>query len=144
VYHDPANLFVAKFIGSPGMNLVPARYSDGMVHVNGSQFEVDDGWRAMLGTQLGSEGNVIVGFRPEAARVNPQGKIAGTTYANDLHGGYSMLHVELANDQIVHVRSGRGTDFQIGENLRFDLDPQMVRFFNPETEVALHKEDNHP
>jgi ABC-type sugar transport system ATPase subunit len=144
VYSNPANIFVARFIGSPGMNLVPARYQDGMVQVNGSQFEVDNGWRAVLGTELGSEGKVIVGFRPEAARVNPQGKIAGTTYANDLHGGYSMLHVELTTDQIVHVRSGRETNYQIGDYLRFDLDPDMVRFFHPETEVALYTEETHP
>ena len=143
VYHDPANIFVARFIGSPGMNLVPARYADGVVYVNGSQFEVDEGWREALGGSLNSEGKVILGFRPEAARVHPEGKIAGTTYANDLHGGYSMLHVELSKDQIVHVRSGRETNYQIGENLRFDLDPNMVRFFHPETEVALRKAEKH-
>ena len=35
VYHDPANLFVANFIGSPGMNLVPGKYANGVVHLQG-------------------------------------------------------------------------------------------------------------
>ena len=35
VYYDPANLFVAHFIGSPGMNLVPGKYADGVVHLEG-------------------------------------------------------------------------------------------------------------
>src|SRR5512134_1369312 len=33
VYHDPANLFVAKFIGSPGMNLVSGHYAQGVFHI---------------------------------------------------------------------------------------------------------------
>ena len=35
VYHNPANLFVANFIGSPGMNLVKCHYSDGKIHLPG-------------------------------------------------------------------------------------------------------------
>jgi len=141
VYHDPANVFVARFIGSPGMNLIPARYDDGIVYFEGgNRFSVDPTWRSVLGSGLGQMGKVIVGFRPEAARVHALGQLSGTTYANDLHGGYSMLHLEVGRDQIVHVRSGRETVYHIGDNLHFDIDPQMVRFFHPETEIALRKE----
>jgi multiple sugar transport system ATP-binding protein len=140
VYHSPANIFVARFIGSPGMNLIPARYSDGMVTLEGgSRFPVDDAWRAALGAGLNSDGIVIVGFRPEAAKVIPDGSLSGITYASDLHGGHSMLHIELAKGQVVHVRTSRQTSYRIGENLRFDLDPAMVRFFHPQTERALRK-----
>ena len=70
VYHTPANLFVARFIGSPGMNLVPGRYEDGIVYLDGdNKFEVPDGWRGTLGSRLNSDGRVIIGFRPEAASV---------------------------------------------------------------------------
>lgn len=140
VYQNPANLFVARFIGSPGMNLVPAHYSDGTVTLEGgSKFEVDACWRETLSSDLDDDGKVIVGFRPEAARVHSEGQLAGSTYASDMHGGYSMLHIEIAPGQVVHVRSGRQVHFNIGENLQFDLDPERVRFFHPETELALHK-----
>ena len=47
VYHDPANLFVANFIGSPGMNLVPGKYADGVVHLEGgSDYAVPAGLEA--------------------------------------------------------------------------------------------------
>jgi ABC-type sugar transport system ATPase subunit len=142
VYHDPANIFVARFIGSPGMNLVPARYEDGMVYLSGdNRFAVSDAWRSALGKGLDADGRVILGFRPEAARVHTGGALAGATYANDLHGGYSMLHIEVDAHQIVHVRGGREIKYGIGENLRFDLDPRMVRFFHPTTEMALRTED---
>ena len=141
VYHTPANLFVARFIGSPGMNLVAARYDDGVVYLDGdNKFEVNDGWRGTLGSSLNGDGSVIIGFRPEAASVHTDGKLQGTTYASDMHGAYRMLHIQLANREIVHVRSDRQMGYGIGENLRFDLDPAQVRFFHPETELALLKE----
>ena len=143
VYHNPANIFVARFIGSPGMNLVPARYAAGTVTLEGgSCFPVDDVWRSALGG-LGADGKVIVGFRPEAAHLSAAGALRGATYASDLHGGYRLLHVELAPGQIVHVRASRQTNYGIGEHLRFDLDPAMVRFFHPQTELALSKEAVH-
>jgi multiple sugar transport system ATP-binding protein len=140
IYHNPANLFVARFIGSPGMNLVPGHYQDGIVHLEGgNSFAVTDSWKPILGKNLPNDGRVIVGFRPEAAQLSPEGQITAPTYANDLHGGYNMLHLQLSPDQIVHVRTGRERHYPIGATIRFDIDPHMIRFFHPETELALHK-----
>jgi hypothetical protein len=70
VYHDPANLFVANFIGSPGMNLVTGKYADGVVNlVGGSVYAVPEAWKPALATTL-REDDVVVGFRPEAAQVS--------------------------------------------------------------------------
>lgn len=140
VYNTPANIFVAKFIGSPGMNLVPAHYAEGVVTLeSGSSFPVDEGWQKALRTKLSEDGKVIVGFRPEAAKVISEGTISGATYASDMHGGYNMLHIEIAPNQVVHVRTSRQESYPIGENLRFSIDPKMVRFFHPQTELALQK-----
>jgi multiple sugar transport system ATP-binding protein len=144
VYHNPANIFVARFIGSPGMNLVPANYHDGVIHFEGgNHYTVPNDWKASLASNLGADGRVIVGFRPEAAHVSETGELVAPTYANDLHGGYTMLHLELVKDQIVHVRASRETSYKIGDTLHFDLDPKMVRFFHPETEMALVKQGQH-
>ncbi|MDX2160022.1 MAG: ABC transporter ATP-binding protein [bacterium] len=141
VYHDPANLFVARFIGSPGMNLLNARYSDGKAILpGGSAVTVPGAYRAALDHALNdSDGAVIVGFRPEALRVNvTDGECSGVVYADDLHGGYSMLHLELADDVIIHGRMSRDTAHPIGETMVFDIDPAMMRFFHPKTELAIH------
>jgi len=144
VYHNPSNLFVAKFIGSPGMNLMNGHYHEGQVHFEGGHhYAVPDEWLASIESRLNPNGDVVMGFRPEAARVstNGDGQLRSSVYADDLYGGYSMLHLELPDGSIVHARSSREATRTIGENLRFDIDPQMVRFFNPETEVALQKGD---
>jgi hypothetical protein len=45
----------------------------------------------------------------------------------------------MAGDNVVHLRADRGTRYPIGTMVRFDIDPQMARFFNPQNELALRK-----
>jgi multiple sugar transport system ATP-binding protein len=142
VYYDPANLFVARFIGSPGMNLVSAVYSEGVVNVPGTEnrYSVPDGWASPIGETIGGEGRIVLGFRPEAARVKTDGPLSGEVYASELQGAYSVMHVNVNTDDIVHIRTDRQIDYPIGTQVNFDIDPQMVRFFNPADEAAIQKE----
>ena len=139
VYHNPANLFVANFIGSPGMNLVTGKRAEGTVCLPGDNcYPVSESWRAALAKASSDE--VTLGFRPEVAQIKPDGAVAGQVYKTDLHGSYTMLHVNLEGDLIVHIRAGKETIYPIGTPVRFDLNPDMVRFFDPKTEAALQRE----
>lgn len=143
VYHDPANLFVARFIGSPGMNLVRGRTADGLIHLpGGNQYPVPEASRPLLAHLPGEE--VVLGFRPEAAAVQPEGPLGASVYADDLHGAYTMLHLALDGtaESVVHVRSGRDQSYKIGTSVRFGLKPEMVRFFNPLSGKSLSLEAN--
>jgi multiple sugar transport system ATP-binding protein len=138
VYHDPANLFVARFIGSPGMNLLTGRYEDGVIYLPGdNRYPVSADHRALLARALRGD-TVILGFRPEAATVSENGALGGLVYSADLHGSYTMLHLALGSEEtIVHVRGSRGMGRSVNTPLHFDLNPAMVRFFDPTTERAL-------
>lgn len=145
VYHNPSNLFVARFIGSPGMNLITGTYTDGQVRLPGGNcYLVPNEWQADLLRGVGVDGKVVLGFRPEAASVNPNGLLGAQVYASDLHGSFTMLHLNLNENEnqseIVHVRSARQMNYPIGTSVRFDLNPNMVRFFNPQTETAIAHE----
>ncbi|UCC88311.1 MAG: ABC transporter ATP-binding protein [Anaerolineales bacterium] len=138
VYHKPANLFVARFIGSPGMNLAAGQYADGVVSLPGSnKLTLPPDWRLALDEALGGEGEVMVGFRPEAAMISDEGTLVGEVYATDMHGAYTMLHVNMNEFDIVHIRSDRLIRFPIGTPVRFDIGPEMARFFDPKTEAAI-------
>jgi multiple sugar transport system ATP-binding protein len=138
VYHKPANLFVAQFIGSPGMNLTSGGYADGVVSMPGSnRLTIPTEWHASLDQSLGGKGEVIVGFRPEAAMISDQGTLVGEVYATDMHGAFTMLHVTMNEHDIVHIRSDRLIRHPIGTPVRFDINPEMVRFFDPGTELAI-------
>ena len=141
VYHNPANLFVARFIGSPGMNLVQGEYRDGAVHIPGcGPYAVPDDWKPALANSLDADGAVILGFRPEAATVSSAGELPATVYATDLHGSYTMLHLEICDTQVIQARASRETHFDINTPVNFNLNPAMVRFFHPKTEHAILKE----
>lgn len=144
VYYEPSNLFVARFIGSPGMNLIGGQYSDGIVHLpGGNEYVVPERWRSALASQLSGD-QVILGFRPEAAHARGKGVLKAEVYASDLHGAFNMMHVALEGENIeamVHIRDERGHRHAIGEQIQFELDPQMVRFFDPQSEQALVLEE---
>ena len=57
--------------------------------------------------------------------------------SNLLNGSNMMLDLHLSDQVIIRVRTNRGVNYSIGSKINFDLDPQMVRFFNPATEAAL-------
>jgi multiple sugar transport system ATP-binding protein len=142
VYGDPANLFVARFIGSPGMNLIKSTYAEGVLELPGAgnRFPVPPQWREPVQAALAGGRDVIVGFRPEAARLHSEGALTGPVYATDMHGAYTMLHVNLTDQDIVHIRGDRMLYYPIGASVRFDINPDMVRFFNPLTEAAIRRE----
>jgi len=140
VYHKPANLFVARFIGSPGMNLIKGRYADGVVHLPGEiRYQVPDSWRGTLAESL-KDGEVILGFRPEAGLLSDNGTLTGRVYATDMQGAFTMLHLALGDETtLVDVRAERWVDYPLDALVRFDIDPESVRFFDPRTEKALRR-----
>jgi ABC-type sugar transport system ATPase subunit len=83
---------------------------------------------------------VIVGFRPESAWLKEDGVLSGEVYASELQGAYSILHVNINSDEIVHIRTDRLIHYPIGTQVRFNLDPRMARFFDPKTEAAIQRE----
>ena len=140
VYYDPANLFVARFIGSPGMNLIAGQLVGKHIHLTGRGQYVSDHLDGALTDALNGDGEVMLGFRPESAEINPDGDFTGNVYATDMHGSYTMLHINLNENEIVHIRGDRAISFPIGTQVRFNLKQDMVRFFHPKTEKAIRQE----
>ena len=64
LYDNPANLFVAGFIGSPGMNFMPATLENGTAHLPMVDVPLPSETLERLGSHRGS-GDVIAGIRPE-------------------------------------------------------------------------------
>jgi multiple sugar transport system ATP-binding protein len=142
VYYDPANLFVARFIGSPGMNLVTGNYSQGIITLPGTdnRIETPQEWQKAIESELSGEGEIIVGFRPEAAAIADDASLAGSVYATELQGAYTMLHININQHEVIHIRADRALTYPLGATVHFDIDPHMMRFFNPATEKAIYRE----
>ena len=61
LFERPAHTFVGHFIGSPGMNFLPAVCSDGTVRVVGQNFSLPEG----SSLDLQAAGDIKIGIRPE-------------------------------------------------------------------------------
>jgi multiple sugar transport system ATP-binding protein len=84
LYHEPVNLFVAGFIGSPAMNLVDVG--------DARPPRIGEAELALDGEQHGSSGKLTVGFRPEALRVGEGPLPARVRTVEDL-GSELFVHV---------------------------------------------------
>jgi multiple sugar transport system ATP-binding protein len=88
LYHEPVNLFVAGFIGSPAMNLVEVG-DDRPLRIGEAELELDGAGAAAAGDGGGS---LTVGFRPEAVQVGDGPLRARIRTVEDL-GSEMFVHV---------------------------------------------------
>ena len=86
LYNSPANLFVAGFIGSPSMNLVPGQLTGRSLSLPWGTFDLPDVVAQRLGDASRGERQVIVGSRPEhfedAGLVQESDKPSGMVFRN--------------------------------------------------------------
>ena len=112
IFTNPANTFVARFIGTPAMNLVQAR-----INASLRQLEVGD-QRLVLPAHLASvlaQGNqdVLLGIRPNAFTIAPpQTKegLAGAVSLVEHVGAESIITVRLDSAKTIHDRDGGSAD----------------------------------
>jgi len=131
VYDDPATLFVARFLGSPGMNLLPGEvrreFGQAVFRPSGSTAPIP------LST-LARAGPAILGFRPEAARVGEEGSLAGRVAVDAFHGACRYLHVEGQWGRIaVREPPARSPGSGVGDPAQIRIDPARTRLFDLET-----------
>ncbi|WP_298284643.1 ABC transporter ATP-binding protein [Acidocella sp.] len=128
LYHNPANLFVAGFIGSPKMNLIAAevRSSDGRTSVltleGGSLFSVP---KALVPGQ-----KLTIGLRPEHIAVVAEGGMAGRVEVVEHLGNETIAYASIGAAQPLTVKLPSDSDVRIGEMLHFASRGQTASLFD--------------
>ena len=128
VYDRPASVFVAAFIGSPPMNLIPGEADARGVHVAGLCLE---GHRAPAGP-------VTVGIRPEHLVPDADGPLGVIVRLAEPLGATVNLYGRLEGTQAEIVVSQAGGPVpEPGARLGFALREGTVHLFDPETGLSL-------
>src|SRR5215213_3135541 len=87
LYNNPRNLFVAGFIGSPGMNFMPATVEDGTARLPMTDVRLPQPVLERMGRDVAGK-NLIAGIRPEdfedAHKVDAETRPRGTTFRTQL------------------------------------------------------------
>ncbi|MGG5823905.1 ABC transporter ATP-binding protein [Falsiroseomonas sp. HW251] len=133
LYARPANVTVARFIGSPAINLFPARIGvDGMA-------ALEDGTEVAR-TRLPAGSAATVGLRPEAMRVVPGGPLAARLRRMENLGPEVMLHFDLptiAGASVV-VRAASAAGVAAGGEAALAFDPAAAHLFDAAGERTDH------
>ena len=142
LYHHPANLFVAGFIGSPKMNFIPCEVIE--VKQEGYQVSAANGYQFSVGSSITpfSVGEKLtIGIRPEHVMLNsPEGFMAKVQFAEEL-GNESLIYTETAEfDECIVARTEHSLPAKIKEvSLSFKADDCFL--FNSEgTNCSPRKE----
>jgi multiple sugar transport system ATP-binding protein len=120
LYADPANLFVAGFIGSPAMNFVPASLEGDTVKLPFGEIR-QDAMRARVGN--GGERSVIAGIRPESfedAALVRDGRERGTTFramidlvesmGSEKYAHFKVQTESIESEELAELAQDAGTD----------------------------------
>jgi len=139
LYHHPANLFVAGFIGSPRMNLLPAQVTE--VDQSGVTVTLPSGGRVTVPTSAGTarQGDTItLGVRPEGLHIDPAGPIVGEVKLVERLGGLTLLHVTAEGGQPLTVQVEGSVSTRSHEPIHLSIDTAACHLFDKAGEAMPH------
>ncbi len=147
VYRNPADMFVARFLGNPPMNLLKGRIEarEGRLFALVGREGVALPLGAESSIAAGADRNVIVGIRPEdlyestppgdAARI---ARLPARVTAVEPLGAETLLVMALdGSDDEVTARIGRDTKLARGDRLDVAVDTDAIHLFDPGTTKAI-------
>ncbi|MBD8065202.1 sn-glycerol-3-phosphate ABC transporter ATP-binding protein UgpC [Devosia sp. PTR5] len=133
LYENPMDVFTARFIGSPSMNIIAGSASAGALSVSGAE---------LSGLALPAhEGKILVGIRPHdlvvteepgGAGLNSQGVVE----AVEPLGAETLVHVMLGDTQVIATAPGRVVP-ALGSTVSIKAGPGSLYLFDADTEKAL-------
>ena len=136
VYDDPTNLFVAKFLGTPPINVFEGEVKGGKLYLGGD---------AVMDVPGVDDRAVYVGIRPEGFELNPEGAFACELSNVEVMGrDVSIVSKHPASCNPV-VRSIIDADNKVemtASTIRFSLKPHKVFLFDKEDETRIRFEVN--
>jgi multiple sugar transport system ATP-binding protein len=133
IYNKPANTFVAAFMGSPPMNLLPGTVRDGVLHVGG----------AAIASVPASDGPITLGARPEHMAVCPASTHGALPAEVDFYeplGSHVLVTALVAGPEStptrVVVQAPSDTALDAGTPIGLKLTPEKTYLFDAESGSA--------
>jgi multiple sugar transport system ATP-binding protein len=149
IYHQPANTFVAGFVGNPSMNLLAGRLASrasGGPDRGGVAVELDnDAGRVPLPGALASvaatapAAEVVLGVRAEDIHIVPQtepGVLPATVYAVEPLGDRYIYDLQVGR-YVVKVKASPAQVLEAGQPVGITFDPDHLHLFDAATQNRL-------
>lgn len=142
IYSNPANMFVAGFIGAPAMNFLNAKVIAGdQVEIGGRRFNIPGMFKDALRPYEGKD--VILGIRPEdmhneniVAEAFPDTPFDFEVDVCELLGHEFILHGRFG-DQMLQAKVPSRVDVKPGDVIKLAMDVAKLHFFDSETQKTI-------
>ena len=134
VYDDPINLFVAKFLGTPPINVFDGKVKDGMLYL------ADDAVLKVPGVE---DQEVFVGVRPEGFVLDENGPLCCDLSSVEVMGrdvSIVSMHAASLNPVIRSIINADAKVDATAAKVRYSLKSHKVFLFNKETEERIYFE----
>jgi multiple sugar transport system ATP-binding protein len=143
IYDNPGNLFVAQFIGSPGMNIIECQVSE----ANGEIYAIKDDLQLPLpsNANVTNGQSIFYGIRPEhllssrqvsLADDSTDKNIAGVVRVVEPTGPEIHVYAKLAGQDVCSISRDRVL-WEPGEAIYFTPDVEHVHLFDGDTKIAI-------
>jgi ABC-type sugar transport system ATPase subunit len=142
IYSKPNSIFVARFLGSPPMNLIRGKIK----HTDGDSFFISPGFHMQIEpTAIADDSEILLGIRPEVLSVTGNNHIAevtGNLSLTERLGSSTHYYMEsaISTDGIL-TASEQGTYHseinQIGKEITFYMTSSQVHLFDPKTGLRI-------
>lgn len=138
VYHQPANVFVAGFIGSPPMNLLPVEWT-GNTTLRHPQFKLTlpSSWSKLLQQQ--NSQSLILGIRPQHLTLtdSDRGDVSVTIDSVEALGNETYIYSTLNHQTPLTISTFSDHILLAGETIALKINLDKIHLFNAETGKSL-------
>ena len=127
IYGDPANLFVAGFVGSPPMSFVEGSLRAGRFMAPGAELAIGRGEDVP---------EIVLGVRAEDCRVVPRGagRVRASVYSHELIGDHTLVMCQIGPDSdashTIAVKMEKTFEAEIGAEIDIDMEPAGLFLFD--------------
>ena len=134
IYHEPRDVFVAGFVGSPAMNLMEGELRDGRVSVFAGKLEIPLNSGAK--PRIDGGGKVTVGIRSEDIRVGPGEAAEARVHDVENHGVEKIVTLRV-DDHRFKATIPSTQPVAIEETVKFSWNPKKLHCFDRKTGLSL-------
>lgn len=129
IYNRPRDLFVASFVGSPSMNLLPGI-------VSGAECSLFGGAQKLKMPVKSGASKVTVGIRSEDVEVGPTGPVEAVIHDVENHGVEKIVTLRV-NDVLLKATVSSKMQTEVDAKVSFGFDPDTAHFFDPASGMNL-------
>lgn len=136
IYNRPANIFTAKFIGSPSMNVVDVHYVAGNLHIGTQNISLPEMWCKQI-VSAGVE-KLCLGIRPEHltfSREPEENTVHATVKYEEDYGNRYGIYLDVEGMELIALCEDEVP--QCGETVYLKLNPEKIHLFRKDNTNSI-------